>query len=156
MAEEKKDGSSTTVTEVELDINDILGTPGAGNIMVPSNGEQKKVEKPNFFSAKPVDMSFIDNNDNDDDSDDDSEDGKDKAPVIPKASDEDIDKDLDDINQDSDPSKKTGRPKMDKNAMVELTKKLIEKKQFVPFDDDKALEDYTVQDFEELFEANMT
>ncbi len=39
--------------------------------------------------------------------------------------------------------------------MIELTRKLIEKNQLIPFDDDKPIEKYTLQDFEELFEANM-
>lgn len=65
---------------------------------------------------------------------------------------EDIINNQDDL--DPEKNKGTGRPKTDKSALLELTKKLIEKKMIIPFDDDKKIEDYTLQDFEELYEAN--
>ena len=58
-----ENNGTTTVTTVDVDVNDILGTPGAENIMVPSTEDKKQVSKPSIFSAKPVDMSFIDNDD---------------------------------------------------------------------------------------------
>ena len=150
MAENNQNGT-TTVTTVDLDIDNILGTPGADNVMLPSSGEKKQEAKPSIFSAKPVDMTFLDKDD------DDESDSNDAAPAAPAApapvSQEQIDIDLDDINQEV--SDKGGRPKMEKNAMIELAKKLIEKQQLIPFDDDKPIEKYTLQDFEELFEANM-
>ena len=52
--------------------------------------------------------------------------------------------------------KATGRPKVDKSGTAELVKKLIEKGQIVPFDDDKPLDEYSLKDFEELLEANFS
>lgn len=150
MAENNESGT-TTVTTVDLDIDNILGTPGADNVMLPSSGEKKPEAKPSIFSAKPVDMTFLDKDD-DDESDSTPAATSDTKPT-PAPTIEQIDNDLDDINLEV--SDKGGRPKMEKNAMIELTKKLIEKNQLIPFDDEKPIEKYTLQDFEELFEANM-
>lgn len=154
-----EDNGTTTVTTVDVDVNDILGTPGAENIMVPG-GDEKKQAKPSIFSSKPVDMSFIDNDEEQGSGEDDPNNGagtedpnKDKGPDPTKIkTPEQINKDLEDLEGEGD---KGGRPKMDKNAMIELTKQLIENKQLIPFDDDKPIEKYSVQDFKELFEANM-
>jgi hypothetical protein len=149
MAEQNENGT-TTVTTVDLDIDNILGTPGADSVMLPSDGQKKaEAAKPSIFSAKPVDMTFLDKDDDDNESDPiPAPAGKVEAPTPDQ-----IDTDLDDINLEV--SDKGGRPKMEKNAMIELAKKLIEKNQLIPFDDDKPIEKYTLQDFEELFEANM-
>jgi hypothetical protein len=77
-----------------------------------------------------------------------------------------IKKDIIDENADNDPndilaqpspddeledvSNKGGRP----TALVTAAKKLIEKGRLMPFEDDKKIEDYTAEDFEELIEAN--
>lgn len=140
---ENANSSKTTVTTVDLDVNEILGTPGAENVMIPGGGKQ--VSKPSIFSTKPVDMTFIDNDDSDDDG---AGDDKSKAALTT----EEIKDNLDNLDKD-DPAK-LGRPKLEKDAMIEFAKKLIEKKQLIPFDDDKAIEDYTLKDMEELFEAN--
>lgn len=152
------DNSSTTVTMTDVDINEILGTPGAESVMTPSGNKEEA--KPNLFTTKPVDMSFIENDDNDDD-----DAAKAAAAATASASstagaadtkgaatgNEGIDA-LQDLLDEGD---KTGRPKVSKDAMIELTKKLIESKKLIPFDDEKPIEKYTVQDFEELLEANM-
>lgn len=150
MAENNENGT-TTVTTVDLDIDNILGTPGAENIMVPSDSQKKEPVKPSIFSAKPVDMSFLEKDEEDDGSESQSAAQETKAPV---ATQEQILEQLDELN-DFETDKSTGRPKTDKSAMIELTKKLIEAGKLIPFDDDKPIEKYTVQDFEELLEANM-
>lgn len=82
-------------------------------------------------------------------------DGTPKAPVTPLSEQEINEIGAGAHNEESEEEKKNGgRPKMDKEALLELTKKLIEKKQLIPFDDDKPLEKYTLADFEELYEAN--
>ena len=62
MADQIQD--TTTVSEVDLNLDEILGTPGAENIMLPSTEEAK----PNLFSSKPVDTSFLDKPEEKDDS----------------------------------------------------------------------------------------
>jgi hypothetical protein len=150
---ENKEGSSTTVTTVDLDIDNILGTPGAENIMVPSEGQKTETAKPSIFSSKPVDMSFIDNDDEDADQSSSTTGSSNEDSGVKTKTIDQVNSDLDELNGLE--GEKSGRPKMEKSAMIELAKKLIEKKQLIPFDDDKPIEKYSLQDFEELFEANM-
>jgi hypothetical protein len=149
---------TTTVQEVDLNLDELLGTPGAENIMVP---ESKTEVKPNMFSRRAdVDLSFLDKDENEEDSADSSskgenegansataEDGKGKGKIT-KDEFENI------INstpeEDGDSPKKGGRP----SGLVELTNKLIEKGLIVPFEGDENVDKYTLKDFEELFEAN--
>ena len=139
MAEEK-----TTITEIE-DINTLLDLGTA--VMLP---EEKK---PSVFSRDTKDLSFLDKpieltpeeKEAKIKTGELNEDGtpKKKDPPV-------IDQSIDDIIED----KEKGRPKVSKDALLELTSKLIDKKILVPFDDDKPLDKYTVQDFEELLEEN--
>jgi hypothetical protein len=138
MADQIQD--TTTVSEVDLNLDEILGTPGAENVMLPSTEETK----PNLFSSKPVDTSFLDKPDSD----------QEKEKPVEQAS-----KELDEIvnetvESDDDEPKTSGRPRVTKEGVVELTNKLIEKGLLMPFDEDKPLDKYTLQDFEELIEAN--
>lgn len=133
---------TTTVSEVDLNLDEILGTPGAENIMLPSTEEAK----PNLFSSKPVDTSFLDKPDT----------GQDEEKKMPEVQ---ASKELDElvnetVESDDDEPKTTGRPRVTKEGVVELTNKLIEKGLIMPFDEDKPLDKYTLQDFEELIEAN--
>ena len=137
---------TTSVEQVELNLDEILGTPGAENVMLPEGSDKKAEVKPNIFTKPEIDLSFIDN-----DSDDES---------TEKVTIEDIIKEADPEDDFSNPGtkddvKSTGRPKLEKSGMVELVNKLIEKGQIIPFDDDKPIEEYSVKDFEELLEANM-
>jgi hypothetical protein len=147
MTDTKTNAATTTVQEVEMDLDNILGTPGGDNVMLPSDAEKK----PTLFTQPSVDTSFLDNDD------DDSSD-KEKTPTsgaLTKALDQIVNDDMGLEENEEDSSKATGRPKVAKDAMIELAKKLIEKGQLIPFDDDKPVEKYSTQDFEELFEANM-
>lgn len=147
MSETKASTDSTTVQEVEMDLNDILGTPGAENVMLP----QEENKKPSLFSTKTVDTSFLDKPEDEEDEE------KPKTPsVAAKALDAIVAEDNGLEPEETDLASTTGRPKMTKDGMIEFTKKLIEKGQLIPFDDDKPIEKYSLQDFEELFEANMT
>jgi len=145
MTDTQNKTETTTVQEVEMDLNDILGTPGAENIMLP---EEKKST---VFTSKKVDTSFLDKED-----DESSNDDKPSKPEVAIEALNDIVND-DNESEDSETSTaNTGRPKVSKNGIIEFTKKLIEKGQIVPFDDDKSIDKYSIQDFEELFEANMS
>jgi len=147
MSDTKTNTATTTVQEVEMDLDNILGSPGAENVMLPAAEEKK----PTLFTQQSVDTSFLDNDDEDT-----PEAGKTPAPeVVSKALDEIVKADMGIEESEDEESKTTGRPKVAKDAMIELAKKLIEKGQLIPFDDDKPVEKYTSQDFEELFEANM-
>jgi len=130
---------TTEISQVDVNLDELLGIPGADNIMLP---EEKK---PTVFSDPKVDTSFLDTPD---DGDDDEE-----KPISKTEVDNILDEPL--LNEDVDDAPKaTGRPKVDKSGTAELVKKLIEKGQIVPFDDDKPLDEYSLKDFEELLEAN--
>lgn len=130
---------TTEVSQVEVNLDELLGIPGADNVMLP---EEKK---PSVFTDPKVDTSFLDTPD---DGDDDEE-----KPISKTEVDDLLDEPLKDEDA-YDAPKATGRPKLDKSGTAELVKKLIDKGQIVPFDDDKPLEEYTLKDFEELLEAN--
>jgi hypothetical protein len=136
---------TTTIEQVDIDLDNILGTPGAESIMLPED------KKPSVFSKGNVDTTFLDKPD---ESDNDSN-STDKPGAF-----EDVLKDVDPedaslgIEADDEPKKTPGRAKIAKDGTVELVKKLIDAGKIVPFDDDKPIEDYTLNDFEELLEAN--
>lgn len=157
---------NTTVETVDIDINDILNV--GSSVMLPTSDKSEKA-KPNMFSRKDADLSFLDKpNDNQEDDDYSSPAGTaateaaatsaDPAKVVAAGAQKNEINNLDIDNiiseGDEEASKGTGRPKTDKDALVELTKKLIEKKMLFAFEDDKPIEKYSLQDFEELFEAN--
>jgi len=130
---------TTEVSQVEVNLDELLGIPGADNVMLP---EEKK---PSVFTDPKVDTSFLDTPDEED---------EEKEKTISKTEvDNLLDEPLKDEDADDAP-KATGRPKLDKSGTAELVKKLIDKGQIVPFDDDKPIEEYTLKDFEELLEAN--
>jgi hypothetical protein len=134
---------STTVEQVDVNIDELFGIPGAENVMLPED----KDEKPkSMFSKENIDTTFLDN-----------------TVITPKEKEEAAEKkveveetiaELDSlISQEEDAGNK-GRPKVDKSGLYDLAQKMIEEGALVPFDDDKSLEEYTTKDFRELFEAN--
>jgi len=134
---------TTEVSQVEVNLDELLGIPGADNIMLP---EEKK---PSVFTDPKVDTSFLDTPNEEDDEE------KEK-PISKTEVDSLLDEPLNNESDDTDAPKATGRPKLDKSGTAELVKKLIDKGQIVPFDDDKPIEEYTLKDFEELLEANFS
>jgi hypothetical protein len=140
---------TTSIEQVEMNLDELLGTPGAENVMLP-----EAAKKPSIFTQVKTDLSFIDN-----DTDEEDTESTDKKPKDNPAA---VIKELDDeflgapADTEDEPKKSTaGRPKLDKSGVSELFNKLIEKGQIVPFDDEKSLDEYTIKDFEELMEANM-
>jgi hypothetical protein len=136
---------TTVVEQVDIDLDNILGTPGADNIMLP---EEKK---PNVFSKGSVDTSFIDKPD--DSTDDSSSQSKEDFLAVLA----DVDPEDASLTQEptfDEPKKSPGRSKMSKDGTIELVKKLIDAGQIIPFDDEKSIEDYSLNDFEELLQAN--
>jgi len=159
--EEKKTNENTTVQEVEVSdetLNEILGLPGAENVMVPT----AEAKKPSVFSKETVDVSFLDKDDNKSvsapsaaatpDANQNAPSTKETAAAI-----KEVTQQLNDIlEEEADAAdSKTGRPRVDKSGLVETFGKLIEKGIIFPFDEDKPLEKYSTQDFQELLEANI-
>ena len=135
---------STTVDLVDVNIDELFGTPGAESIMLPSDGKEDDKPK-SMFSKENVDTTFLDN------------------PARPSNKEEEAEKkaeveetiaELDGLISQEEEAGNKGRPKVDKSGLYELAQKMIEEGALVAFDDDKPLEEYSTKDFRELFEAN--
>ena len=134
---------TTTVGQVDVNLDEIFGTPGADSIMLPSGEEEEK--KSVFSKGEDIDTAFIDKPATSEERRVAAEEKAEVAETIAE---------LDDlITQEEDAGNK-GRPKVDKSGLLELAQKMIEEGELIPFDDDKPLEEYTTKDFRELFEAN--
>jgi hypothetical protein len=148
MSEETKDlnevQDSTTVGQVDVNIDELFGMPGAESVMLPADGKEEEKPK-SLFSKEDVDTTFLDKPATPEEK---------KEAAEKKAEVEETIAELDGlISQEEDAGNK-GRPKVDKSGLAELATKMIEEGSLVPFDDDKPLEEYTTKDFRELFEAN--
>jgi len=136
---------STTVDQVDVNLDEIFGSPGAESIMLPSDGKEEEKPK-SLFSKENVDTTFLDNNPK---TPSEREEAQEKKAEVEEAIAE-----LDaKISEEEDAGNK-GRPKVDKSGLAELAQKMIEEGSLMPFDDGKPLEEYTTKDFRELFEAN--
>ena len=141
---------STTVEEIDVNIDEIFGSVGADNVMLPT--EEKKS---NLFS-KPeggFDPTFIDKTETKTTTEELTD--KEKIESTPDSVVEEALSELDDAIT----AEETGEPslskrKTDKNGLQELASKMIEEGLLFGFDDDKPIEDYSTKDFRELFEAN--
>ena len=153
MSETTNVQNSTTVEQVDINIDEIFGTPGADNIMLPAEEKEELEDKPkNVFTKETVDTSFLDNPVKKTTS-------TEEQPASVKSEEEIADEiaELDKAileSEESETTSKGGRPKVDKSGLHELAVKMIEEGTLIPFDDDKSLEEYTAADFRELFEAN--
>lgn len=143
---------STSVSQVDVDIDAIFGTPGAESIMLPAETKEEEEEdepKKSVFTRESVDTSFLDK------PTDDKKSVETKPEVV--VSDEEVETtiaQLDDMITQEEEAGNKGRPKVDKSGLAELATKMIEEGTLIPFDDEKPLEEYTTKDFRELFEAN--
>lgn len=135
---------STTVGQVDVDIDALFGVPGAESIMLPD--DNKEPEKKSVFTAEKTDMTFFDNP---------AATAEEKMEAADKKAEvEETISELDTLISQEEESGNKGRPKVDKSGLAELAQKMIEEGTLMPFDDDKPLEEYTTKDFRELFEAN--
>ena len=141
--EDEQVQDTTTVGQIDVNIDELFGTPGAANIMLPSEEEKSK----SVFSKEDTpDTSFLDIKTT---TPKEKEEAREKKAEV-----EETIAELDGlISQEEDAGNK-GRPKVDKSGLAELASKMIEEGSLVGFDDDKPLEEYTTKDFRELFEAN--
>jgi hypothetical protein len=150
MSEEAKDltkevTDSTTVDQIDVNIDELFGTPGAESIMLPADGEADDKPK-SLFSKENIDTTFLDNP---------TATPKEKEEAAEKKAEvEETIAELDGLIAQEEEAGNKGRPKVDKSGLYELAQKMIEEGSLVPFDDDKSLEEYTTKDFRELFEAN--
>ena len=137
---------STTVGQVDVNIDELFGMPGAENVMLPS-GDNDSDDSPKsvFSKTKDIDTTFLDKT---------ADSSEATLSDSPTKQVDDVIAQLDDMISQEEETGNKGRPKVDKSGLAELATKMIEEGALVPFDDDKPLEEYTTKDFRELFEAN--
>ena len=137
---------NTTVEQVDVNIDELFGNPGAANIMTADDATADDKPK-TMFSKENIDTSFLDNKPTT--AEEKVKAAEDKAEV------EETIAELDNlISQNEEATTKNGRPKVDKDGLYDLAQKMIEEGTLIPFDDEKPLEEYSTKDFRELFEAN--
>lgn len=158
MSEEKNPQveESTNVTQVNVDLDEIFGMPGADSITVPT---KETAPAGNVLSNKKTDLSFLDGEDEEETSVDPETVETPEVEEKPTESFDDlvkeveaVDEDADEDDSDDEPKKKRGRKKIE--GVADVFTKLIEDEKLIPFDDDKSIEDYSAKDFQELIEAN--
>jgi len=150
-----------TQTNVEQttvdDLDNLLGMPGAESIVTPVEEAVENSEEtpPKFFQNNSVDTSVLDIKPPVETVETSAAETTEDAPPAETETFENLVEDLDGIENEEGDDTVKGRPKLDKAGMSQLTQKLIEKDLILPFEDEKALEDYTMEDFVELFEVNI-
>jgi len=132
--EETQVQDSTTVGQVDVNIDELFGMPGAESVMLPEDQETEKTKS--VFSKETVDMSFFDK------TDDKKEDTPEKKAEVEETINE-----LNDLITQEEETGNKGRPKVDKSGLSELALKMIEEGTLIPFDDDKPLEEYTTKGY---------
>lgn len=152
--------NQTSVQQVDLDIDSLFsGAPGAESIVTPNDPPTEI--KPNVFSKKQTDLTFLDADGSEKNSEEKEKDvSRETAKeVLTDILDEEVSVDL----SDDEPKGKGGRPKTEKSGLVEFLKKRIENNEMFAFDDydesKQSLDDYLAglgeKDVEELWQANI-
>jgi hypothetical protein len=152
--------TQTNVQQSQVDdLDNLLGMPGAESVITPNENDTPKPQS--FFSNNKPDMAAFDSDSKTPDKEVEPEPKEEGGETEPKVSTTDANFDnivseVDPVEPDDndDPNSKPGRPSLDKGGMAQLAKKLIDDKLLLPFDDDKPMEDYTMDDYKELFEVN--
>jgi hypothetical protein len=167
---ENQSNVQTSVQQVDLDIDSLFsGAPGADSIVTPSDAPTEI--KPNIFSKKSQDLSFLDKKEEEEKDDsktfNSTTNNANTSPETRKELKGILDEEivLEDDNLDSleDNRSKGGRPKTEKSGLVEFLKKRIESNEMFAFDDydetKQSLDDYLgslgEKDVEELWQANI-
>lgn len=153
MSEEKTTQveESTNVTQVDVDLDEIFGMPGAESVTVPTEEADKTA---NVLSNNKTDMSFLDEEDSPVEEPKAEEESK-EDEVKETASFDDLVDEVDTAEEEpaeEDAPKKRGRKKIE--GVADVFSKLIDDEKLIPFDDDKPIEEYSAKDFQELIEAN--
>lgn len=143
--------ATVQVDQVEMDLEDVLGTPGAENVLIP------ETEKPSIFSRpgnNKLSALNIDKEEEEEEKKEDQEEKKDEVKAELKELLEDDIKDEEEEELEDNTKSAAGRKKLDKSGLTSVVNKLIEKGQLFAFDDEKPVDEYSEKDFEELLEAN--
>jgi hypothetical protein len=156
--EETQVQDSTTVEEVNVNLDEMFGQPGAESVMLPADEVEPELEEKKskiFSKPEETDITFIDKTETTTETPEKEMTQQEKIDSTPDSAVDEALAELDNaITEEETGETKTGRRKTDKNGLQELAIKMIEEGTLFGFDDDKPLEEYTTKDFRELFEAN--
>ncbi len=159
----KNNTMSSNVETLDINLDEIFNAaPSGADITLPSGKNAKTTN--NIFSGinKKADFTFADPDI--DDTDDLTNKLKSVAsPVDLLADEEDLNskttkddaKSIIDGLDDDDDDKKETRGRKAISGISDVFSKMIKEDKLVPFDDEKAFDDYTAKDWEELIEANL-
>jgi hypothetical protein len=122
---------TTTVGQVDVNIDDLFGMPGAESVMLPSDGTQDDSKQSVFSKPKDVDTTFLDKSTSK------SDDSASTTDTVSAAEVDEAIAQLDDMISQEEETGNKGRPKVDKSGLSELALKMIEEGTLIPIDDDK-------------------
>ncbi len=155
------------VEQVDINLDEIFNAAPSGADMI----QDDKTKPKNIFSGltEKADMSFADPDTTDVD-DLDAKVEESKAEDVVEATEEkqeevkaeakpeeakDILDSLDNVEEEVEDKKQEKRGRKTISGISDVFTKLIKEDKIVPFDDDKALEEYSAKDWEELIQANL-
>lgn len=151
--------TNTNIEQMDIDqadLDNLLGMPGADSVITPVDESSQETTEtaPNFFSSEKVDMEFM-NPDSKEQTTQTTEASTETTETTETTSTEETEEFNSIVNEvDETSESNAGRPKLDKNGMVQLTNKLIEEGLIKPFEGED-LESFTEKDFIELFQVNL-
>lgn len=131
---EKENQVSTEIKEENVDIDSLFGID---NVMLPEGEEEKK----SIFTKEDTDLSFLNEETK-------TEEQSEVNPV------DEIVSEMNELEDLITTQEQGTSTKKDRDALHDLVTKMIEEGKLMPFDDGKPLEEYSVKDIRELFEAN--
>ena len=147
------------VEQVDINLDEIFNAAPSGADMI----QDEKAKPKNIFSGltEKADMSFADPDNTD--VDDLSTKVEEKEELTEEVEAVEVKEDADDIldnldgsnEADEEVKEKETRGRKSISGISDVFSKLIKEDKIVPFDDDKALDEYTSKDWEELIQANL-
>lgn len=157
---------TTTTTEIDLSdamINDILGTPGvSAESIMTTNDAKEEDEKPAFFSRNDVVSKVLDSSNESKETKTDEKSTEGEKTTSTETNRELVNQVLgtaeeeqENINAITETKKAVSSGKMNKGTMVNVIKKMVDDGKLFEFEGDTPIEEYTVEDLEQLLEANL-
>lgn len=163
---------NTNITQVDIELADLLGTATGANTISQKSNSLFKREESTGIDAATIEKEIADEKKAEaekaaaekkvaEDAAAENKDGKganESEEDSEEAGKEDILTALtvgENVADDEDQKNKGGRKKESKEVIVDVTKTLINDGDFVPFDDEKPLEEYTKEEHLELIRENL-
>jgi hypothetical protein len=141
--------SSPENNALDINLDEFLPMPGSDDILTGPDTSKTTV----FSKPKDLDTTFLEAKEAVKKEEDKEEDKKDELKPAELEAAKEVIADLFDETDDT-PKAASGRPKVDKSGLVDTFTKLIDEGLIVPFDDEKPMDQYSINDWKELLQAN--